>query len=113
MAQKGIQEPSILVTHLIQETNIITRAYNSCASTLEKLLTEWAISVLSKHCSPPEIMIMAIQHISLTGLEYVEVNRKKGLLIMVRTGSGQGDPVLNILFLAKYPINAQKKSSKL
>ncbi len=29
----------------------------------------------------------------------VEVNGKKGILITVRTGSGQGDPLSSILFL--------------
>jgi hypothetical protein len=54
----------------------------------------------------PEIMIMAIQHYSLTGFAYVEVNGKKGLLITVKTGSGQGDPVSSILFLlATEPLN--------
>jgi len=54
----------------------------------------------------PEITIMAIQHYSLTGFAYVEVNGKKGLLITVRTGSGQGDPISSILFLlATEPLN--------
>jgi hypothetical protein len=34
----------------------------------------------------PEITIMAIQHYSLIGFAYVEVNGKKGLLITVKTG---------------------------
>jgi hypothetical protein len=50
--------------------------------------------------------IMAIQHYFLTGFAYVEVNGEKGLLITVKTGSGQGDPVSSILFLlATEPLN--------
>ncbi|MFN9910098.1 MAG: hypothetical protein ACK56F_28960, partial [bacterium] len=42
----------------------------------------------------------------LVGFAYVEVNGKKGLLITVRTGSGQGDPISSILFLlATEPLN--------
>jgi hypothetical protein len=49
---------------------------------------------------------MAIQHYSLIGYAYVEVNGRKGLLITVRTGSGQGDPISSILFLmATEPLN--------
>ena len=49
---------------------------------------------------------MAIQHYSLIGYAYVEVNGKKGLLITIRTGSGQGDPISSILFLmATGPLN--------
>jgi hypothetical protein len=49
---------------------------------------------------------MAILHYFLTGFAYVEVNGKKGLLITVRTGSGQGYPISSILFLlATEPLN--------
>jgi hypothetical protein len=54
----------------------------------------------------PEITITAIQCFSLIGFAYVEVNGKKGVLITVRTGSGQGDPISSILFLlATEPLN--------
>ena len=54
----------------------------------------------------PEIAIMAIQHYSLAGFAYVEVNGRKGILISVKTGSGQGDPISSILFLvATEPLN--------
>jgi hypothetical protein len=54
----------------------------------------------------PEITIMAIQFFSLIGFAYIELNGKKGILITVRTGSGQGDPISSILFLlATEPLN--------
>jgi hypothetical protein len=54
----------------------------------------------------PEKTIMAIQCFSLIRFAYVEGNGKKGVLITVRTGSGQGDPISSILFLlATEPLN--------
>jgi hypothetical protein len=54
----------------------------------------------------PEIMIMAIQHYTLVGYAYVEVNGRPGILITIKTGSGQGDPLSSILFLiATEPLN--------
>jgi exonuclease III len=109
MTQKGIQEPSILATHLIQEAN-----YNNKSLQLVSFDIEKAFDRVS-HCSiiqalrafgVPEITIMAIQFFSLIGFAYVEVNGKKGILITVRTGSGQGDPISSILFLlATEPLN--------
>ncbi len=81
MAQKGIQEPSILATHLIQEAN-----YNNKSLQLISFDIEKAFDRVS-HCSiiqalrafgVPEITIMAIQFFSLIGFAYVEVNEKKG-----------------------------------
>ncbi len=54
----------------------------------------------------PEIMIMAIQHYTLVSFAYVEVNSRAGILITIKTGSGQGDPLSSILFLiATEPLN--------
>jgi hypothetical protein len=54
----------------------------------------------------PEIMIMAIQHYTLVGFAYVEINGGSGILITIKTGSGQGDPLSSILFLiATEPLN--------
>jgi hypothetical protein len=39
----------------------------------------------------PEIMIMAIEHSTLIGFAYVEVNDHKGIPNTIKTGSGQGD----------------------
>jgi hypothetical protein len=49
---------------------------------------------------------MAIQHYTLVGYAYVEVNGRAGILITIKTGSGQGDPLSSILFLiATEPLN--------
>jgi len=109
MAQKGIQEPSILATHLIQEANYNNKSLQLISFDIEKAFDRVShISIIQalRAFGVPEITIMAIQHYSLTGFAYVEVNGKKGLLITVRTGSGQGDPISSILFLlATEPLN--------
>jgi hypothetical protein len=59
----------------------------------------WAFGV-------PEITISALQCFALVGYAYVEVNGRKGLVITIKTGSGQGDPLSSILFLlATEPLN--------
>ncbi len=42
---------------------------------------------------------MAIQHYTLVGFAYIEVNGRSGILITIKTGSGQGDPLSSILYL--------------
>jgi retron-type reverse transcriptase len=109
MAQKGIQEPFILATHLIQEAKYNHKSLQLVSFDIEKAfdrVSHTSIIQALRAFGVPEIMIMAIQHNSLTGFAYVEVNGKKGLLITVKTGSGQGDPVSSILFLlATEPLN--------
>jgi hypothetical protein len=109
MAQKGIQEPSILATYLIQEANYNHKSLQLVNFDIEKAFDrESRISIIRALTAfgIPEITIMAIQHYSLTGFDYVEVNGKKGILISVRTGSEQGDPISSILFLlATEPLN--------
>ncbi len=45
----------------------------------------------------PELMIQALRHYTLVGFARVEVDGRKGILITIRTGSGQGDPLSGIL----------------
>jgi hypothetical protein len=54
----------------------------------------------------PEIMVQAISQYTLVGYAYVEVNGRRGILITIKTGSGQGDPLSSILFLiSTEPLN--------
>jgi hypothetical protein len=54
----------------------------------------------------PEKKISALQRFALVGYAYVEVNGRKGLVITIKTGSGQGDPLSSFLFLlATEPLN--------
>ncbi len=54
----------------------------------------------------PKLLIQALQNYVLVGMAQVEVNGRKGILITVRFGSGQGDPLSSILFLiGSEPLN--------
>jgi hypothetical protein len=51
-------------------------------------------------------MVQAISQYTLVGYAYVEVNGRRGILITIKTGSGQGDPLSSILFLiSTEPLN--------
>jgi hypothetical protein len=47
----------------------------------------------------PEIMIQALRQHTLVDFARVEVNGRRGILITIKTGSGQGDPLSSIFFL--------------
>ena len=54
----------------------------------------------------PEITIQAIKRLALFGWAKVQVNGKTGILFIIKTGSGQGDPISSILFLiSTEPLN--------
>jgi hypothetical protein len=80
MAQKGIQEPSILATHLIQEANYNNKSLQLIGSDVEKAfdrVSHCSIIQALRAFGVPEITILAIQFFSLIGFAYVEVNGKK------------------------------------
>jgi len=109
MAQKGIQEPSILVTHMIQDANRENKPLQIVSFDIEKAfdrVSHICIKQALRAFGVPEIMVEALAALCLTGHAQVEVNGKKGILISVRTGSGQGDPPSSTLFLiATEPLN--------
>ncbi len=54
----------------------------------------------------PETIVQALHQYTLVGFARVEVNGRQGLLITIKNGSGQGDPLSSILFLlATEPLN--------
>jgi hypothetical protein len=54
----------------------------------------------------PELLIQALRQYTLVGYAKVEVNGRRGILITIKTGSGQGDPLSSILFLiGSEPLN--------
>jgi len=109
MANRGIQEPSILATHLIQEANRYDKPLQLVSFDIEKAFDRVSHKIILdalRAFGVPEITISALQRFALVGYAYVEVNGRKGLVITIKTGSGQGDPLSSILFLlATEPLN--------
>ena len=109
MAKKGIQEPSILATHLIQEATKYRKPLQLVSFDIEKAFDRVSHNIIVdalRAFGVPEITINALRHYTLVGHAYVEVNGKRGLVITIKTGSGQGDPLSSILFLiATEPLN--------
>jgi hypothetical protein len=95
MAQKGIQEPSILATHLIQEANYNRKSLQLISFDIEKAFDRVShISIIQalRAFGVPEIIVMAIQHYSLIGYAYVEVNGKMGFSSQSGQDQGKGTP---------------------
>jgi hypothetical protein len=109
MAGKGIQEPSLLATHLIQDAKQTERPLQLISVDIEKAfdwLSHTIIIQALRAFGVPELLIQALRNYVLVGMARVEVNGRKGILITVRTGSGQGDPLSSILFLiGSEPLN--------
>jgi len=109
MPQKGIQEPSILATHLIEEANKRKKPLQLVSFDIEKAFDKVGHKIITQALRAfgvPEIMVQALQQYTLVGYARVEVNGRQGILITIRTGSGQGDPLSSLLFLlASEPLN--------
>jgi hypothetical protein len=109
MMQKGIQEPSLLATHLIQDSTLYSKPLQLVSFDMEKAFDRVGHAVIVQALRAfgvPEIMVQAISQYTLVGYAYVEVNGRRGILITIKTGSGQGDPLSSILFLiATEPLN--------
>jgi hypothetical protein len=109
MMQKGIQEPSLLATHLIQDATLYSKPLQLVSFDMEKAFDRVGHAIIIQALRAfgvPEIMIQAISQYTLVGYAYVEVNGRRGILITIKTGSGQGDPLSSILFLiSTEPLN--------
>ena len=109
MPKKGIQEPTLLATHLIEEANKHNKPLQLVSVDIEKAFDKVGHKVITQALRAfgvPEIMVQALQQYTLVGYAKVEVNGRRGILITIRTGSGQGDPLSSILFLlASEPLN--------
>jgi len=109
MPQKGIQEPSILATHLIEEANKNNKPLQLVSFDIEKAFDKVGHSVIIQALRAfgiPETIVQALHQYTLVGFARVEVNGRQGLLITIKNGSGQGDPLSSILFLlATEPLN--------
>jgi len=109
MPKKGIQEPSLMATHLIEEANRKTKPLQLVSFDIEKAFDNVGHKVIVQALRAfgvPEIMVQALRQYTLVGFARVEVNGRQGILITIKTGSGQGDPLSSILFLlATEPLN--------
>jgi hypothetical protein len=115
MQGKGIQEPSLLATHLIQDSQQTSQPLQLVSLDIEKAF-DWishkVIVQALRAFGVPEILIQALRHYTLVGYAQMEVNGRRGILITIRTGSGQGDPLSSILFLiGSEPLNRLIASS--
>jgi hypothetical protein len=109
MAGKGIQEPLLLATHIIQDAQITGKPLQLISLDIEKAFDRISHTIIIQALRAfgiPELLIQALRNYVLVGMARVEGNGRKGILITVRTGSGQGDPLSSILFLiGSEPLN--------
>jgi hypothetical protein len=102
MRGKGIQEPSLLATHIIQDAEQTEQPLQLVSLDIEKAFDRIGHAVIVQALRAfgvPELLIRALRHYTLVGYAQVEVNGRRGILITIRTESGQGDPLSSILFL--------------
>jgi hypothetical protein len=97
MAGRGIQEPSLLATHLIQDAQQTGKPLQLISLDIEKAFDRISHAIILQALRA--FRIQALQNYVLEEMARVEVNGRKGILITVRTGSGQGNPLSSILFL--------------
>jgi septation ring formation regulator EzrA len=83
MANREIQEPSILATHLIQEANRYNKPLKLVSFYIEKAVDRVSNKIILDELRAfdvPEITISALQQLALIGYAYVKVNVGKGWL---------------------------------
>ncbi len=100
MTNKGIQEPSLLATHLIQDSNLYSKPLQLVSFDMEKAFDRVGHAVIVQALRAfgvPEIMIQAIQHYTLVGYAYVEVNGRR---LLSKQGQGKGTPSPAYFFLS-------------
>ena len=106
---KGIQEPSVTVTHLIQEAEHYNLPLQLASFDIEKAFDRVGHTVIEQSLQEfgvPTIIVDTVKRLALTGQFRVEVNGQLGELRKVGTGSGQGDPLSSVIFnIATEPLN--------
>jgi hypothetical protein len=95
----GIQEPSLLVIHFIQDAGHTSTADQFRHGEAFDRVGHNIILQALKTFGLLEIKLMTIQHYVLVRFSCVEVNGQKGILITIKTGSSQADLLSSILFL--------------
>jgi hypothetical protein len=109
MRGKGIQEPSFIATHVIQDAERSQRSLQLVSLDIENAFDRIGHKIIVQALRAfgvPEIVVQALRQYTLVGYARVEVNGRKGILITIKTCSGQGDPLSSILFLiGSEPLN--------
>jgi hypothetical protein len=109
MRGKGIQEPSLLATHIIQDAEQTNQPLQLVSLDIEKAFDNIGHTIIVQALRAfgvPELLIQALRQYTLVGYAKVEVNGRWGILVTIMTGSGQCDPLSSILFLiGSEPLN--------
>ncbi len=80
------------MTHLIQDANLYQKPLQLISFDIEKAFDRVSHKVIIQALRQfgfPEMFVTAIQDYVLTGTAYVEVNGRAGMLITIKTGSGE------------------------
>jgi len=102
IAGKGIQEPILLATHAIQDANTNKKPLQIVSLDMEKAFDKIISEVVTQTMAEmgfPKKIISAIEQLPLRGTAKVEINGQLGRTIIIKIGSGQGDPLSAIIFI--------------
>jgi len=109
MPGKGIQEPSLAMLQIIQEANVNKLPVQILSYDIENAFAKVSHAIILQSLRAfgvPEIIINFLKEYALIGYAKVEVNGKTGFLFLIKTGSGQGDPLSAVLYIiATEPCN--------
>jgi len=109
MPGRGIQEPSLVMAHVVQEASRGGHPVQILSYDIENAFAKVSHKIIAQSLRAfgiPELIIQALQQYTLIGYAKVEVNGKTGVLFLIETGSGQGDPLSAVLYLiATEPCN--------
>jgi len=89
MPQKGIQEPSIVATHLIEEANKNNKPLQLVSFDIEQTFDKVGHTVIIQALRAfgiPETIVQVLPQYTLVGFARFEVNGRQGLLITIIAG---------------------------
>ena len=99
---RGIQEPILMATHVLQDAERTGNSLQFISFDLEKAFDKTGNTVIKQALEAfgfPLVLIEAIQRLALQGEGFVEVNGVWGDLFAILTGTGQGDPLSSSNFV--------------